>query len=90
MNANQHEGPGKAQFERNGGSAGREAQDHVDKRGHGSKVQLHQRRFETAQLQQTGKRERGVVRQFLANVAAISWAQVTRLVSQWMEHRSFN
>ncbi len=35
-----------------------------------------------------GKRERGVVRQFLAKVAAISRAQMTRLIAQWMEHRT--
>jgi transposase InsO family protein len=35
-----------------------------------------------------GKRERGVVRRFLAKAAAISRAQMTRLVAQWMEHRS--
>jgi hypothetical protein len=35
-----------------------------------------------------GKRERGVVKQFLLKVAALSRAQMTRLVAQWMEHRS--
>jgi transposase InsO family protein len=35
-----------------------------------------------------GKRERGVVRQFLAKVAAISRAQMTRLIAQWMEDRT--
>lgn len=35
-----------------------------------------------------GKRERGVVRQFLAKVAAISRAQITRLIARWMEHRT--
>jgi transposase InsO family protein len=35
-----------------------------------------------------GKRERGVVRQFLTKVADISRAQMTRLIAQWMEHRT--
>jgi NADH:ubiquinone oxidoreductase subunit D len=35
-----------------------------------------------------GKRERGVVRQFLAKVAAVSRAQMTRLIAQWTEHRT--
>ena len=35
-----------------------------------------------------GKRERGVVRQFLGKVAAVSRAQTTRLIAQWMEHRT--
>jgi transposase InsO family protein len=35
-----------------------------------------------------GKRERGVVRQFLAKVAALSRAPMTRLIAQWMEHRT--
>jgi hypothetical protein len=53
MNAHQHEGSGEAQPERDKGSAGREPQDRMDKRRHRSKVQLHQRRSETARLQQT-------------------------------------
>src|ERR1700681_3485323 len=34
-----------------------------------------------------GKRERGVVRQFLAKVTATSRAQMTRLIGQWMKER---
>lgn len=34
-----------------------------------------------------GKRERGVVRQFLAKVTAISRAQLTRLIGQWLSER---
>jgi transposase InsO family protein len=35
-----------------------------------------------------GRRERGVVKQFLAKAAAISRAQMTRLIAQWTEHRT--
>ena len=35
-----------------------------------------------------GKRERGVVRQFLAKVSAIGRARMTRPIAQWMEHRT--
>lgn len=34
-----------------------------------------------------GRRERGVVRQFLAKVTATSRAQLTRLIGQWMKER---
>src|SRR5271170_4918649 len=34
-----------------------------------------------------GKRERGVVRQFLATVTATSRAQLTRLIGRWMKER---
>ena len=34
-----------------------------------------------------GKRERGIVRQFLAKVTATSRAQLTRLIGQWMKER---
>jgi transposase InsO family protein len=34
-----------------------------------------------------GKRERGIVRRFLAKVTAISRAQMTRLIAQWVERR---
>ncbi len=59
MNANQHEGPGKAHFARNGGSAGWQPKDQLDKRGCGGQVQLHQRRSETAELQQAGQARAG-------------------------------
>jgi hypothetical protein len=48
--------------------------------------------FITAVLKQQsysklGKRERGVVKRFLAKVTAISRAQMTRLIAQWVDQR---
>jgi transposase InsO family protein len=48
--------------------------------------------FLTAVLKQQsysklGKRERGVVKRFLAKVTAISRAQMTRLIAQWIDQR---
>src|ERR1700722_8916033 len=34
-----------------------------------------------------GKRERGVVKRFLAKVTGISRAQMTRLIAQWIDRR---
>jgi len=49
--------------------------------------------FITAVLKQQsysklGKRERGMVKRFLAKVTAISRAQMTRLIAQWIEQRT--
>src|SRR5438270_709972 len=53
MNANQHEELGKAQLERNGGSAERQPENHLGHARHRGKVRLYHSGSEASELQQT-------------------------------------
>ena len=88
MNAKQYEGPGQSHSE----SEWRICWPAAGKSNGQRKIRRQSTTSSPAVLKQQsysklGKRERGVMKRFLAKVTAISRAQMTRLIAQWVDRR---